>query len=221
MKVDLNKYKAFFFDFDGVIVDSVNIKTLAFAKLYEPFGKNVVSKVIKHHRSHGGLSRFDKIRYYHRTYLKKDISERQVRILTNKFSQLVLEKVIKAPFIKGALKFLDSLRNKRLFLISATPENEIKTIAKRRGLSGYFADIKGSPLSKKDNLSHLKDKYGLNYYECVYFGDSQEDQKAAAYFKMTFIPINFFGKNTGYKDFSELRRKNGANLYKNKDIRRA
>ena len=56
------------FDFDGTIVDSVNIKTNAFAKIYEPFGKNIVKKVIKHHNENGGLSRFEKFKHYHKKY---------------------------------------------------------------------------------------------------------------------------------------------------------
>jgi|TARA_Y100000310_G_C20511448_1_gene729077 beta-phosphoglucomutase-like phosphatase (HAD superfamily) len=38
-----NKAKVIFWDFDGVIKDSVNVKTRAFEKLFLPFGENVVN----------------------------------------------------------------------------------------------------------------------------------------------------------------------------------
>ena len=39
-------YKAIIFDFDGVLVDSVNIKGLAFAKIYQSYGDDIVKKVV-------------------------------------------------------------------------------------------------------------------------------------------------------------------------------
>ena len=52
--------KNIFFDFDGVIADSVNVKTEAFEKIYLPYGKEIAEKVINHHRENGGMSRFEK-----------------------------------------------------------------------------------------------------------------------------------------------------------------
>ena len=61
---DLLKNKRLFaFDFDGVIVDSVNIKTEAFAEIYKPYGQKIVDRVINHHISNGGMSRFKKFKY--------------------------------------------------------------------------------------------------------------------------------------------------------------
>ena len=38
------KYKNIIFDFDGVLAESMHIKTQAFYKLYEPFGNNVAEQ---------------------------------------------------------------------------------------------------------------------------------------------------------------------------------
>mgnify|MGYP006077874289 FL=1 len=54
----MNKIKAIIFDYDGVIAESVNVKTEAFAELYKPYGTDIVQKVIKHHEANGGVSRF-------------------------------------------------------------------------------------------------------------------------------------------------------------------
>ena len=94
MKFKIDKYEAFFFDFDGVIVDSINIKTDAFAELYKPFGEEVISKVVSHHVSHGGMSRFEKFRYYHENFINKKISESEMMELAQKFSDLVVGKVL-------------------------------------------------------------------------------------------------------------------------------
>ena len=62
------------FDFDGVILDSVHLKTEAFAELYEKFNNNIVSEVREFHEKNGGMSRFEKIHYYNTILLKDENS---------------------------------------------------------------------------------------------------------------------------------------------------
>ena len=45
IKQALEKKSVFIFDFDGVIVDSNDIKGSMFAKLYEHYGKEIENKV--------------------------------------------------------------------------------------------------------------------------------------------------------------------------------
>lgn len=206
MKFKIDKYEAFFFDFDGVVVDSVSIKTDAFAELYKPFGEEVISKVVSHHVSHGGMSRFEKFRYYHENFLNKKISESEVIELAQNFSALVVSKVLNAPFINGILEFLKLLKkeNKEIFVISATPEDEIKRIIEKRRLDRYFDDIKGSPASKKENLKYLIENHRIEVSESIYFGDSEQDLDAASSLEIDFIPINYHDKSIGYSDFVAL-----------------
>lgn len=63
--------KAIFWDFDGVIADSVNVKTDAFYELYLPYGKEVAEKVKEYHLANGGVSRFKKFEYWETELLGK------------------------------------------------------------------------------------------------------------------------------------------------------
>ena len=47
IKIDL--FQAILFDFDGVLCECTDVKTEAFAKLFESFGEEVVKKVMNHH----------------------------------------------------------------------------------------------------------------------------------------------------------------------------
>ena len=60
--------KNIIFDYDGTIADSINIKTEAFAELYQPYGETIVNKVVEYHLKNGGTSRFDKIKFFHKEY---------------------------------------------------------------------------------------------------------------------------------------------------------
>ena len=90
--------KGIIFDFDGTLVDSIDVKTNAFAEIYEPYGQLIVEKVIKYHIKNGGISRFDKFEYFHNKYLKKQIDSNQILALSDKFSNIVIDKVVDSPF---------------------------------------------------------------------------------------------------------------------------
>lgn len=183
--------KVFIFDFDGVIADSNDIKTKAFSDLYKSYGSEVVHKVALHHKTHGGLSRYEKFKYYHRSFLGKDIDQKQVNQMSEEFSALVLKKVIAAPEIFSAEAFLKkSCKNKKkCFVNSATPETEIKEIIKYRNLEKYFSQVFGSPSSKSDNILKILQYSEFNNKEALFFGDSESDLNAANKNRVSFIGV--------------------------------
>ena len=65
------KLEQIFFDFDGVLVDSVQVKTKTFETLFAKYGKEVQEKVIKHHLENGGMSRYKKFQHYYNSFLNK------------------------------------------------------------------------------------------------------------------------------------------------------
>lgn len=60
---------AILFDFDGVLVESVDVKTRAFADLFKDEEDEIVEKVVNYHLKNSGISRYDKFRYYYKEYL--------------------------------------------------------------------------------------------------------------------------------------------------------
>ena len=90
------KYKNIIFDFDGVLAESVQIKIEAFHQLYEKYGENIAEKVVEHHKANGGMSRFEKFPYYHKTFLNIDLSKEDIEKLSYHFSNLVVKGVIDA-----------------------------------------------------------------------------------------------------------------------------
>ena len=62
--ISREKYDAIVFDFDGTLVDSNEIKSRAFGKLYKSYGEEIVRKVVDYHSQHEGISRFIKFKYW-------------------------------------------------------------------------------------------------------------------------------------------------------------
>ncbi|MDQ6997177.1 MAG: HAD hydrolase-like protein [Mariprofundus sp.] len=181
------KFKNIFFDFDGVIAESVSAKTEAFRELYAQYGKTVTDKVVEHHINHGGVSRYEKFKIYHKIFLKKNISESKVQQLAQKFSRLVLDKVIDSEEVTGCKDFLNRYsKDLNFWIITGTPKIEIELIAEARGIGNHFLGLHGSPENKKYWTEYLIKKNALKRDETLFLGDATTDFEAAQFSKIHF-----------------------------------
>ena len=69
--IELRKYNSLIFDCDGVILNSNKIKTNAFRKVLEQYNPKAVDEFIKYHLSNGGISRYEKFKFFINTILPK------------------------------------------------------------------------------------------------------------------------------------------------------
>ena len=195
MKIELSesllRKSLVIFDFDGVIADSVEVKTDAFYSLYRIYGEDIALKVVEHHIANGGMSRFDKFDYYNRTFLSGLRNLKSVEDLSVEFSLLVKEKVIQSDFISGSIDFLDYLQTKKIIcvIISATPESEIKEIVFEKGLSKYFSLVFGSPSNKVINIDKTLKKLNIQSKNCIFFGDAKNDMEASLNCNIDFVGV--------------------------------
>lgn len=180
--------RAIIFDFDGVIAESVQVKTDAFTEMYRSFGQEVVQKVVGHHLAHGGVSRFEKFKLYHKEFLGIDLTEKEVEELAKEFSNLVVDKVISAPYVKGAYEFISkNYKVYDLFISSATPREEISKIVKARGLLKFFRGVYGSPEKKDEHVHIIMNRNNYKISEVVFVGDAPSDRDAARINNIGFI----------------------------------
>ena len=179
------------FDFDGVLADSVSIKTWAFAELYQEYGDEVTDKVVEYHLNNGGMSRFNKFKYYHSILLDKPITQAIMDQLNIKFSNLVTAAVIGSQEIPGVTKFLEYYCSvdRVICINSATPIGEIREIVTKRGMDHFFNGVYGSPKSKVDNLNDIFSIYNTTPEDTVFFGDSLADFEAAEIVRCNFVGI--------------------------------
>lgn len=179
-----------FFDFDGVIIDSTFTKTEAFYALFHDYDGAIVEKIVAYHRLHGGISRVDKIDYAHRNIIGQPLTDSELTQWAARYSKLVFEKVVGVDWIAGAKEFLDnSPEGIPLFVISGTPEDELKQILTRREISGYFSEILGSPTRKPNHIRRLLGEHKLDAENCVFVGDALTDYNAASETGLQFLGI--------------------------------
>ncbi|RPG75815.1 MAG: HAD family hydrolase [Euryarchaeota archaeon TMED85] len=176
-----------FWDFDGVIKDSVSVKSDAFEELFIPFGEEVAKKVKKHHEENGGMSRYEKFPIY-LSWAGEKKSENLNLKYDQKFSKLVKQSVIESPWVNGVLEYLETnYERQQFFLVTATPQNEIEDILMKLKIYHFFKHIVGSPMSKKIGVKSLIKDYAIKIDHAIMIGDSMSDYQAAIENDVNFI----------------------------------
>lgn len=193
-------YKHIIFDFDGVLVESNHIRFDGFRQLFLSYPEEKRDIFIKYVENNAGLSRFEKIRYFFSDIIKEPISDSKVDFLSDKYSKLVKERVIKAKAVKGSLEFLSGNNGKYNFaIVSGSEEKELKDICRTRGIEKYFIRIMGSPVSKETNIIKLLEETGWEKQDSVLVGDSTNDLDASRK-----TGVDFIGRNSNVVDWRTL-----------------
>ena len=184
----LSNKKHIFWDFDGVIKDSVEIKSNAYEELFLRWGKTVSLKVRHHHRLNGGMSRFDKIPLY-LSWTNIVPNENTVTELCNDFSKLVKLKVINSPWVPGVIDVINysSTQGIYSYIVTATPQEEIEEILDELQVIHYFKNIVGAPKKKVKAINEMIDFYGIALQDAIMIGDSKTDYEAAKENNIDFI----------------------------------
>ena len=185
----INEKDVFIFDSDGVVADSVSIKSKAFAELYSSYDIDIVNKIVDYHIENGGVSRFDKIKYYQKNIIGQNITDKELKFLANKFSKLVFDKIVDCPSIEGVEDFLEyyCTGRKKCYINTATPLEEIIRILKEREQIYFFSGIYGYTKSKSENLRCIADQYSVA--SMVFFGDADTDLDASDNVGVDFIEV--------------------------------
>jgi len=174
-------------DFDGVILESVSVKTEAFRTLFS-FAPEYVEEIVQFHKDNGGMSRFDKFRYIYDLILKRELDPATFTALSEKFSALVFQGVVNAPFVPGAREFLERWSAKiPLYIVSATPEPELKEIVQKRNLTLFFRNVYGAPRKKAECISEIHITSGVPLSDILFVGDALNDLAAAQSSGVKFI----------------------------------
>lgn len=183
----LKSAKILFWDFDGVIKDSTQIKSIAFEKLFISFGADIAEKVRLHHEQNGGMSRFDKFPIYLQ-WAGEEVTADKISDYCEKFSSMVLQAVVDSKWVPGVREYLQANHENQIFvLVTATPQKEIIEILNLLGISHFFASVFGSPLSKSSAIALGLKNYNCKHTEAIMIGDARADYEAAMSNQIDFI----------------------------------
>ena len=194
--------KVVIFDFDGVIIESNNVKKKAFEFIFSQFPKQFKLMMEFHHQN------VSKSRYYKFDHLLKVLGKQEDvdyrKNIAKDFSEFILTEMKNVKLVSGAQFFLDKVKSKLpIYLASVTPEDELRLILEEKSLDKYFVKAYGCPpWNKPDAIRDILKNERVKHTETILIGDSSGDQLAA---KET--GINFLARDSGLPFLEPLPRK--------------
>jgi len=175
----VDQAEVIFWDFDGVIKDSVEVKSAAFERLFSDYGYNIADRVRTHHERNGGVSRFEKIPLY-LSWSNEVVTSKKTQEFCDRFSLLVKQSVIDSPWVSGFLEFIERYyKTKKHILVTATPIEEIEEILQELNIKHFFYKIYGAPNTKNDAINEVLKGLKIEPKHAIMFGDSMSDYMAA------------------------------------------
>lgn len=190
------------FDCDGVILESVDAKTRAFARVGERFvpeyGQAAADRLVAYHVAHGGVSRFEKFAWFYREILGREITPEESAALGEEFAAFSMDEVMNSILVPGIYSVFEAWHGRvPMYVASGAPQGELSNVLEKRGLSRFFEGIYGSPPGKTDLLRRILAETKIRPDRALMIGDSTTDQYAAEATRM-----RFFGRGAGFRHSS-------------------
>jgi HAD superfamily hydrolase (TIGR01549 family) len=183
----VSELRAVVFDFDGVILESVDVKTRAFVALFSQWPEHE-DAIVRLHLENSEVSRFEKFVWIYRDILGLPLTDADLARLGDDFAELIRAEMQSCSFVSGARELLDELAKRySLFIASGTPEAEMRDIVEQRGLASLFAGVYGSPAKKGAILRQISDHHGFATDELLFIGDALGDYEGAREAGVAFV----------------------------------
>ena len=188
----LNKYSTIFWDFDGVILNSDEVRTEGFKYIFDSYSKKQIDMLINYHTINGGLSRYEKIEYFSQKILDKKLNDEEKKQYAQLYGNYCRERLCdKDLLIKSSISFIkENHKNFNFHLVSASDEKELIYLCSNLDIKKYFKSISGSPVNKIENIKRLLKSNNYIESKCCLIGDSNNDKVAAIENSISFFGFN-------------------------------
>lgn len=187
MKID-----TIFWDFDGVILSSHDIRELGFKVALEKYPQDQIDALLEYHRANGGWSRYVKFTYFFKEIRKEAFTMTDVNELAIAYSKAVKTLLInKSLLIKQSMQFIvDRGKNYSMYVASGSDGKELNEVCKGLNIDKYFHSIHGSPEPKTEILKRIIAEQKHMPSRCLMIGDAINDFDAAMDNQIEFLGFN-------------------------------
>ena len=178
---------AILLDCDGVVLESEEMKVAAFLQLL-PQEPQKLEKIRVYITANAGLPRHEKLRHIFDEMLRQPFSAADEAAFSRRYGAAIEGPYHACPLVPGAKELLETYASRcPLFLVSGTPEDELRAAIAAHGLTAFFASIFGSPTDKTFLCADILRRWRLDPSRAIMVGDSYYDMKAARANGIPFI----------------------------------
>ena len=188
----LKEKRNIFWDFDGVIMDSMPIRNRGFELALKEFPEKQVNLLMEFHLKNGGLSRYVKFRYFFEEIRGENITEEVIKQWAQKFSKIMRKELVQPVLlIEDSLDFIkENCKKFNMHIVSGSDGEELRYLCEKLEISQYFISIDGSPVPKKELVQRLLINHKYAREETILIGDSINDYDAAEVNDIDFCGYN-------------------------------
>jgi len=178
---------AILLDCDGVVLESEELKVAAFLRLL-PQKPRKLAEIRVYVNANAGLPRHEKLRHIFDEILRLPFTAADDTAFSQRYGAAIRVAYHACPLVPGARELLETYASRcPLFLVSGTPEGELRAAIEAHGLTAFFAGIFGSPADKTTLCAGILRRWRLEPSRAVMVGDSYPDMEAAQANRIPFI----------------------------------
>ena len=178
--------KCIIFDFDGVMLNSVNIKGEAFYDLLKGTCSKLQKILENYHYVNLFISRYKKINFILNNYIKEELGNKKKYI--DMVENIIFKKIKNLNFFYCVKSFLNNYyKNKLFFISSSTHTRKLSKILTYTNISKFFIEAFGSLESEITHVNIFKKKYKLKNNNIFFIGVAINDYKASNNYILQFV----------------------------------
>ncbi|MFT6664048.1 MAG: phosphoglycolate phosphatase-like HAD superfamily hydrolase [Porticoccus sp.] len=186
----LDNYKTLVFDCDGVVLNSNQIKTQAFYEAAAPYGKDAAQALVTYHVRNGGISRYEKFKYFLREIINDESGGPDIDDLLRVYAKSVWQGLLTCEVAPGIKALREMTSHANWLIVSGGNQEELHQVFRFRGLDYLFdGGIFGSPDNKDLILSREIASANIKS-PGIFIGDSRYDYEAAKRASLDFVFAN-------------------------------
>ena len=204
--MNINDYQTIVFDCDGVILDSNKVKTQAFYDTALTFGENAANRLVKFHVERGGVSRYEKFKWFIESLEPEDLAfnsgEPDLNELLSSYAKEVHKGLRNCQIAEGLAELRNKTESSTWLIVSGGDQSELRELFAERNIAQYFdGGIFGSPDTKEKILKRELDNKNL-ILPAVFIGDSKYDYTASESINgLDFIFVNKWSEVEDWESF--------------------
>ena len=213
--MNFKEYRTIIFDCDGVILNSNNVKTESFRRAFSSYIEDLVEEFIAYHKSNGGISRYEKIKFFLEKLAPKynyDNETINYHKILKKYSSICIKALYDAEVEKNLKNLRDYNIKSKWLVISGGDQSELRDVFNFKKIYDYIdGGIFGSPDKKIDILNREIENKNIRN-PALFIGDSKLDYQVANSHLIKFI---FISQWTDFKEYKKFCKDNNICHVKN------
>lgn len=198
----LTTYKTLVFDYDGVVLDSNQMKTEAFRQAALPYGAEAADALVDYHVANGGISRHRKFEHFLAEIVPGQPSP-DLDTLLDSYAGAALSGLMSCAIAPGSAQLRRQTSKAAWMIVSGGDQLGLRTVFARRGIADLFeGGIHGSPEPNNEIVARLQ-KDGALRLPALFLGDSTYDYRVAAAAGIDFLFVSGWSEVANWPGFVE------------------